>query len=253
MPQLQVISPTPRQPSFSSQLGSMLGTGIGQGIASGLNDMLKQKENKRALGGLSPFFKQIGLDDNEIDTIVNSGLDPQLAITATVNFAKQKAKTAQETSGNVQGIFNTMSEMLAKDLPGIGISPKTRIGLDPEGSQNRAEFDSLRGGIESALIPLVNKGALSKNRFDYILSLIPNASDRQRAILGKLKGLSKVLAQEGIPLDTSILESIPWAKSGSTKSASSNFVLMKDPKGQIRRIPKDQVNAARKAGGELVK
>lgn len=116
----------------------------------------------------------------------------------------------KERQGNIQKTFNVASSLLAKNTPGVGISPGAATGLSRKAVEGRSTFNTLKGKFESILLPMVNKGTLAKERFNFILSQIPDASDSQRAIAGKLRGLAETLSEEGFPIDTKILNSIPW-------------------------------------------
>lgn len=109
-----------------------------------------------------------------------------------------------------QEVFNEMAGMVSGDEAGIGVSPLTFLGLDRSGVENRNKFNSMRARMESILVPMVNKGNLSNTRFNFIMEQIPKASDSQRAIAGKLQGLSKALQDSGIRIDTSALAEIPF-------------------------------------------
>lgn len=128
-------------------------------------------------------------------------------------YAKQQQefKEKQSHQANIQKTFNVASSLLAKNTPGVGVSPGAATGLSRKAVEGRNAFNTLRGKFESILLPMVNKGTLAKDRFNFILSQIPEASDSQRAIAGKLRGLSETLSEEGFSIDTKILDSIPWA------------------------------------------
>jgi hypothetical protein len=127
--------------------------------------------------------------------------------------AKKRQEVAEksERQGNIQKTFNVASSLLAKNTPGVGVSPGAFTGLSRKAIEGRNTFNTLKGKFESILLPMVNKGTLAKERFNFILSQIPDASDSQRAIAGKLRGLAESLSEEGFPIDTKILDSIPWA------------------------------------------
>lgn len=249
MPALQALAGIP---SFGGQAGQALGVGISQGINSSLSQMLESKKNQRQLSSIG---KMLGIPEEDMQSFISSGIPPETAIKA--------AKVSQgnrSTSGTVQGSFDAMAQMVKQDLSGIGISPFTAVGADRSGVQNRAMFNSMKSSIESALLPRVNKGALSKPRFDFILSQIPDASDSQREIVGKLAGLSNALNEEGIPLNTDVLQSIDWAKDDLAKAgitsqkqakAFSETVMMRDPSGALRRVDKKDAIAAQKEGYKL--
>ena len=128
-------------------------------------------------------------------------------------LAEQKKATEEkrEHQGNIQKTFNVASSLLAKNTPGVGISPGAATGISRKAVEGRNTFNTLRGKFESILLPMVNKGTLAKERFNFILSQIPDAADSQRAIAGKLRGLAETLSEEGFPIDTKVLDSIPWA------------------------------------------
>lgn len=124
---------------------------------------------------------------------------------------KQETKDKVEHQANIQKTFNVASSLLAKNTPGVGISPGAVTGLSRKAVEGRNTFNTLKGKFESILLPMVNKGTLAKERFNFILSQIPDASDSQRAIAGKLRGLAETLSEDGFPIDTKVLDSIPWA------------------------------------------
>ena len=89
-----------------------------------------------------------------------------------------------------------MTDVLSRQLnllkgKNIGFS-KAPLLLTEKGREDRAEFDTLGASIEAALLPLLNKGVLSKSRFEFILKNIPNSKDT----IGKIKGKIKALERE---------------------------------------------------------
>lgn len=124
-----------------------------------------------------------------------------------------------------QEVFNEMAQMLSNDESGIGVSPLTAIGVNRKGVENRNKFNSMRSRMESILVPMVNKGNLSNTRFNFIMEQIPKASDSQRAIAGKLQGLSKALGDTGIKIDTSALADVPF----ESESIDKEFKGKKKP------------------------
>lgn len=232
---MPIIQELMGQPSVGGQIGKALGGGFGQGISQGitqqLEDFQRKQKSRQALTGLKPLFEQAGLQftPDEEEEFVNSGVDPAIAGAMAANIYKQKHAQAQQERAEaekskkqegLQNTFNELGEMVVNNLPGIGISPGTSLGINREGVQNRNKFNSMRVRIEGALLPLVNKGALSKERFKFMLDNIPKASDSRRAIVGKLQGLASALSEEGVPLDASFLENIDFGEPKSEKEES---------------------------------
>ncbi len=259
------------QESLADMLGSQIGQGLGQGFQGGISNAIQsfneQKKTRGALSGLEPLFKQAGIDftPEDREAFVKSGLPPEIAANFAQNIFRSKEasrlkeqqlaekqriaqKEEQESLKKQEGLQNTFNElgnMVIENQPGIGISPGTKIGLNRKGVENRNKFNSLRTRIEGALVPLVNKGALSKERFKFILDNVPLASDSQRSIVGKLKGLGIALSEDGIPIDTSILEGFGEKAEKSAEPQSEvptavnprtgQKLILKDGKWQVQR------------------
>lgn len=132
---------------------------------------------------------------------------------------------SRRQSHPAQDVFNEMAQAVSDDEAGIGVSPLTFVGADRKGVENRNKFNSMRARLESILVPMVNKGNLSNTRFKFIMEQIPAGSDSQRAIVGKLHGLAKALADSDIPIDTSALLEVPFeSESLSRESAKRNKI-----------------------------
>jgi hypothetical protein len=72
-----------------------LGTGIGEGIQTRLGEMLQQKQSAKQLQGLAPLFKQLGLQDEEIGTLLQSGIDPKMAAGLALDVSGQRQRQQQ--------------------------------------------------------------------------------------------------------------------------------------------------------------
>jgi len=252
MPQLQVLE---QSPGFSQQLGQALGSGVGQGLSQGISGRLQEhlqaRKNRSALEGLSPMFKELGFDEGQLKTLVNSGISPEIMISAMkANASIQKAKAGAEDQKKIaQDAFNRQSELLKKGNIGLGSKYKAVL-LGGEAAEDVGEFESLGGSMESMLKDKVSKGVLSQARFKYIIeTLLPKANDRDRTIRGKLKALAQQL-----DLDPSALtgDDPSEQKGRGEEKASSDFVTIEDPSGVIKKIPKDRAKAAISAGGKLI-
>jgi|SRR5665213_2871004 len=244
----------PANPSFGTLLAQHLGQAgvdIGQGFLQG-------QQNKQKRSGISTLLQQYGITPEQAQQISGSGIEAKDVLAHGDKLNPQNPQQAAQQS--TQTVFNEMSALLAGNAPGIGVSPLTKVGLNRKGVENRAYFDTMRARFEATLLPLVNKGALSKARFDYILSNIPKASDSQRAIYGKLKALSKDLnldpsALEAVPFkeeDASGMSSNKIPKSSFQKPSSGN-VLVRSPEGEIVEVPRSEAKKAEAAGGKIIR
>lgn len=249
MPQIQII---PANPTFGTLLAQHLGKAvgdIGQGYFEG-------QQNRQKRLGTQTLLQQYGITPEQAEVIAKSGLQPK-DILAHGDKLRPKAQAGQQ---GLQDVFNEMSSLVAQNAPGIGISPGTFLGLNRKGVENRAYFDTMRAKFEAALLPLVNKGSLAKERFNYIMSNIPQGSDSQRVIAGKLKALAKDL-----DLDASALADIPFLHEDQSQMSankigrsyfakpSKGHVLMQAPDGKFVEVPQNEVKKAEQAGGKIVR
>jgi len=100
----------------------------------------------------------------------------------------EKEQIPAQTRDRVERAFNRYEELL-KTGSGLGFFGYNPMKLFAKGRQDVAEFKTLSGVIESALMPLVNKGTLARERFKYILSLIPDPDETAATARGKMNAL----------------------------------------------------------------
>lgn len=191
-------------PSRSQLLGEQLGQGLNQGISGALSQHFQQKQNQKSLSGLAPLFEQLGVAPDGIGQLVESGLSPQEAIATAGILQKQQAAQQKargkttltpEKQEGLKSVYSRMQELLNQGRLGISKSPihlKANPYLNPQSVEDRAEFDTLNANFEAILKDMVNTGVLSKPRFEYLLSILPKSSDRDRKIKGKLKALAQI-------------------------------------------------------------
>ena len=157
----------------------------------------------------------------------------------------QKQKQTQEQEIG-QESFNRMAELLRSKKLGLGSKLKGQA-FGGKTAESVGEFGSLSGALESMLVDRVSRGTLSNARFKYITeTLLPKPNDRDATIRGKLKGLAREL-----DLDPSVLEG-KMKKEGAAEK-EEGFVMMHDPEGNLRKVPKNKAIEAQRAGGKLVK
>ncbi len=98
-----------------------------------------------------------------------------------------KAKEEQESKNVTQNAYNELVSL----IPEVGTLnyPASKVG--GKTAKAYAKFTTLTGAIEANLVEKVNRGALSNVRFNYIKNdLLPQPSDTQAEIEGKLEGLA---------------------------------------------------------------
>lgn len=241
-----------RGPSALAQTFS----GLSKGMDTLLTDYRQQKAKKKQLAGLAPLFEELGVDPKMTEQIVDSGLDPSLAVKALGTI--QKARGQMQEEGQLRQLgqqsFNRMAEILQGGNLGRSAHITRHFGGDA--SEDIGEFESASGALESMLVDMVSRGTLSNARFKYITeTLLPKATDTEGTIRGKMKALGPMLG-----LDVSGLEDKKSKSSNrdikpkaSPKISSEGTVRMKDPStGKIYFVPRDRVAKLKSQGAELV-
>jgi hypothetical protein len=119
---------------------------------------------------------------------------------------KEDIKTQDEAriKDTAQKSFNGLVDILKKGNVGSGGGYGTSFfsKFPGETSKDVGKFQSLSGGIESMLVDMVSRGALSQSRFEYITkTLIPTPTDNADTIQGKLEGLAEILGLDASALN----------------------------------------------------
>ncbi len=103
-----------------------------------------------------------------------------------------KKEEQEQIRQTAQQSFNGIANILKKGKVGMGSKVLNFFG--GKGAEDIGQFETLTGGLESMLVDMVNRGALSNSRFQYITeTLLPKPTDTQSKIKGKLKGLAQLL------------------------------------------------------------
>ncbi len=148
----------------------------------------------------------------------------------TNEFAKDKVKSKEEIKQEeaekemsvAQDSFNNLVDLTEN----AGWAVKASQYWNKKDARTVGEFTSTLGSLESILKDRVSKGTLSNARFNYIKNdLLPKVDDLQDVIIGKLKGLGKVLKFDTSELDRKYPE-IGAAKTSEDKKQA--------PAGMIR-------------------
>lgn len=268
MPQVQVLE---GNPGFGSQLGKALGAGLSEGLSSGLNQMLQQKQRKSALSGLKPFAQKLGATDEEWDEIANSGVEPQVLSHLMGQLGQQQAKfQAQEAKVRAQeakveeqkkeklaplkkglSIVKRQEELLetgklGPKFGGLAQKPKLLEASSKKGQRARSEYEQLGKSLISlgSNIPIRNQ-----SEFNTLAEKLYDPTLNEAEIRGTLDAMRRIIT-ESLKEEGERAESTQEQKS---EEKSDEFVMMKDPQGNIRKVPKKSVLQAQKAGGVLFK
>ena len=211
-------------------LAELLGAGVSQGLQTGLATLLEEKKKKAQLDSLNKLLnlqqespqapeegslvsgKQEPPRQTNVERIATnpqammalSQINPQAASQVQKMYdsqlarekfefekekeEKKKGEITPEKKEQMKDVFRRQVELLGSG--NIGLAASSSL-LTEKGREERAEFDTLGASIEAALLPLLNKGVLSKPRFDFILKNIPKSTDTIGKIKGKMKALSR--------------------------------------------------------------
>lgn len=234
MPGLQALQGIP---SFGGQLGQALGTGLTKGISSSINNMLEQKKQMKTGQALATYLgkpemaKQIG----------------QFPLDIQKEIAKSHFKQKEEQGLQQQEYDSILDEMEnALNKGEAGKSAYIKSYFSPELQESTARFQS-QG---TALLGLAQKIALkqgirNQREFDVFLKrTVPNESDTIATAKGKIKALRDYNK-------TGKIGGGLLPKKTAENTSNTNVVLMKDPSGKLRNVPKKDVLSAQKEGYKL--
>lgn len=234
----EMISNSQRQKARQQQIQQILGMGTGP------------KNTMEGIEGTLSEYEPSGLEITPEKILAISEIDPQMASTMSKIYAGQekerigKQKLSEEKKLGQQS-FDRMAELLNMGNLGFGSEVKGKV-FGGKTAEDVGEFNSLSGALESMLVDRVSRGTLSNARFKYITeTLLPKPTDREATIRGKMKGLARELG-----LNSEVLQKKISQKKGT---ASNDFVLMQDPNGIVRKIPKNKAIEAQRSGGKLIK
>jgi len=146
--------------------------------------VLQQKQQQMAQQRQAQAYQEQGLNPN-----LPEGINREILKN---KFTEGNKKA--EDDADLRNAFNRTEEILKSGHTGFSGS-----GLGTaKGRQDRAELDTLSEVFLGKLIPILNpRGTITKERFKYMQSLIPNSSDTDAKFKGKLKALRQIFKMEG--------------------------------------------------------
>ena len=234
---------------------------IGRATGGMVHNWQENKKNIAEGGMLETALKQLAQNPNATTQDVlatfaglqQQGVSPQTVqsyMEAYPKFQTAQSKVKGEEPGkgeDLKSVFSRMKEIREGGRTGYSLS-----GLTPKGRSERAEFNTLGEMFMAQLIPLVNRGALSKPRFDYIKGLIPRSTDTDAAIDGKLSALSRIFDIETGQMKS---EAQPEAEKSSERQQSEPAVkkikLRHKGSKQIGEVPEEKFMSLSPADQEL--
>lgn len=151
-------------------------------------NLVKAQMQKRAL-------KKLGLPEEA------ANLDSSV-VTQLVKNQQAAAKTGQgyvspEQKQEIGSAIQRVEELVKKKNTGFSLGAFTL-----EGRKDRAELDTLSEIFVGNLLPLINpRGQISDARMKFIRSLIPNSSDMDATIRGKLDAIKQIFQIERLPVE----------------------------------------------------
>lgn len=185
----------PKIPGFGEQLGQTLGSvaeSLGQGFIQRRNNQLDNQilsslESEYQSGNVSPL--------NMIKKFSSISPEKQAALTPIIgqfiaNQTQSQGLANQELARKeeVGGTLNDIADELGKGHSGLFNYYNKFSG---KGRESRAYIDTKSLSLEKRLAEMVGKGALSKSRFDYLVSKLPSSNDSDATNRGKLRALAE--------------------------------------------------------------
>jgi hypothetical protein len=160
-----------------------------------LKALEEEKKAKKDMNDALSLVDHSGLDHEAKDVLrekIRNGETSYEAVKEIFKAEKgqEKNKAEEKSQQTTQKALNNIAEL----IPKVGRSNIAESYLGGDVSHDFAKFTSLTGALEALLVEKVNRGALAKERFNYITkTLLPQPSDTQAEIRGKLEGIAAVL------------------------------------------------------------
>lgn len=236
--------------NFGQALMQGLRNSLPGGLAQLSQNMQEARQRKQASVEGRALAKMHGLGEDESEAF--SRLSPETIRTMAPQLAKNLFSKKEENA-IVQDSFNEMANILKKGNIGRGSGIKGFFG--GETAKDAAYFNSLKASLIAAVRDRVNKGVLSNQKFQYIVNeLLPQSTDLEDTIEGKLRGIAKELGLDASALGIEEGDQKEASQKPREKESSKEpIVRVKAPDGKIWRVPKNRVQAAIEAGGKVVK
>lgn len=246
-----MVQVLPYVPSFGEQLGPVLGQAVGN-IGQGLQQGSQNKRDEQIIQS----FDQTDSPINQIQKFARlskakqEALSPVFQQMIKTQGAQQGAQQQQvQEHEDISKTINSMVDVLSEGKVGLGnIFNK----VTAKGRENRAYYDELALGVERRLADMVGKGALSKTRFDYLKSKLPNSHDTDATNRGKLRALAQEFKVEikNPEFKKYLDEAKQSSPEGDVKGSADGLTWVISPSGKKVQIPNDQVDAALSSGGK---
>lgn len=163
-----------------------------EGVKARLKELEEEKKQQKNMNDALTLIDAADLEQTDKDALrekVKAGEASYEAIKEVLKPNKEKiAKEEKEENKKVtQNAFNNLVEL----IPEVGKSGILTSKLGGNTAKAYAKFNTLTGALEAHLVDMVSRGALSKERFKYIVeTLLPKPSDTQNEIKGKLEALA---------------------------------------------------------------
>lgn len=234
------------QPNLMDYMGQGIRTGMQQGASgSALAQLLGLGQQGAQQLSQLPQAMQQSYADKAMAT------QSAIQVAAMKNASKSGELITPQRQELVKNTIGNYLDLLKKGNIGMGEVLKT---TNPQVREDRANFDGLALGIESTLMPLVNKGTLAKPRFDFIMSRVPSAMDTKATIVGKLKALSSMFGVDfnDVYKNQSSDKTSPQSDSKQSSGEKIRIVDPKNPKKSYL-VPPEDAEKATKAGWKKVK
>ena len=254
-----------RPPSFAETIGRSIGRGFEGGVGRGLDvlgkSMLQRQKSKslaEMLGmssteeGANKGFQAFSPQQEAMLALEN----PQAF--QAYNVLKQDYEKKNEAKKSNEGIQSTLNELTDTLKEGnLGFTPKKY--LTSKGRRDKQYFNTLSLKLEGIARELATKGALSKDRFQYLLDNIPSSAKSDAANAGAIEAWAKELGleapeelQEFYNGASSPKDAITGKMKRKPTGPGRNHVWIKAKNGETYKVPKEDIEAAKQHGGVVV-
>lgn len=231
---VQILPPRP-------DIGRSIGQGVNKGLSSYFQNENQQQQNQQLQGALGNISQQSNQPMN----------DEQKAL-QFMQAVAGRPDAENLTKNYLQSLKQTQSQAPKQEAPNPGIQALAEIesligqegigftgSINPGGKAqfNRGKFKSLQAAILPIFKSMFPRG-MTEKEFKFIQSnYIPQVSDTEDTIKGKIEGLRQLLGdQQG------------QQPQGMQQQNSNQVVQMRDQEGNVYDIPQHLIEQAQQKG-----
>jgi hypothetical protein len=191
-----MVQVLPGVPGFGEHLIQAL-SGAAGNIGQGLINRRTNLHDQNVLSQLTANAESSPLQQIEAYSKLSPGAQSRISplfthlLDLSKNQSFKREEAQQKATQEHEDVSETINSLADELMEGKTGKFNFYNKLTAKGRESRAYFDELALAIEKRLATMVGKGALNKERFNYLKKNLPSSGDTDASNRGKLRALAK--------------------------------------------------------------